>query len=373
MRTTPPALNKKVVYLDQWVISELANQLDPVLRAKKRGRLDTFWRELYGDIETLVKLQVIVCPESPLHYRESLVTPYLEVLRPLYEHLAVGTRFDEPLQIHVNQLYDQFLKVVCAESRDGEVWASRERMLHGKLNDWPDRIRISARFPLRTGEVVAERALRAAGDKHLGDDSEKWRRVPGRSFADWYAHHRRDLTDVVLRCFQQGIFGVFAWTCQSMVERLERGGMASKAAFDIVVDFLKSDAATRTPYCQISSLLFAAISTKIADSGQKAAADHGDHNDIHAIAAYLPYSNVICVDNYFEEILRRREVAAEIAQYGTHVFSPRLRGDFQQHLRGLRRDMPQDLHDTVLAVYGPKWMEPYDTILEYNREKQSRK
>ena len=321
IRDKPPVLDKKVVYLDQWAISEMANVLDPVLRDKKGERVDPFWRELYGEIETLVKLHAIVCPESPLHYRESLVTPYLGVLRYLYKHLACGTRFEEPQQIHVAQLYDKFLQTVVRDDIEAGTWSERRRVLDGDLNEWSERLRISVHFPLRQGELASEKTFSADTDRLLQEDAEKWKRQPGRSFRDWYDYHRRDLTDVVLRCFDNNTFGIYAGTSRSMVERLVRDGMAEPNAVKEVRAFLSSDAATRVPYCEISGLLYAGMSK-------------------------------------------------EITAFGTKVFAPRQRDEFQAYLRGVRDSVPAILHDTVLGVYGESWLAPYVTILEYHRKKE---
>ncbi len=370
--TKPPKLNKKLVYLDQWTISELANSLDPVLREKKAGRIDPFWIELYHQLERLTKLHVIVCPESPLHYRESLVTPYLHVLRGLYEHLAVGTRFKEPLNIHALQLAEAFNRGVPGggDTVDGRDRLSR--ILDGGVNDWSDDIRIKARLTLRETEVAAERARNASADELLARDSDRWRQQPGRPFSEWYDYHRRDLTDVVLHCFDSGPFGTYTMTCHSMTESLVRTGQSEEAAVAQVREFLRSDAASRVPYSDISALLFAGMSKKIADEGQKRAADHGHYKDVHAIAAFLPYVDAICADNYFAELLGKREIAQRVAGYPAKVFSPKKKQAFMGYLQVLEAEVAPVLRDTVLAVYGARWLKPYDTILEYHREREQR-
>lgn len=373
VRTKPPVLAKKVIYLDQWVISEMANQLDPVLREKKGEKTDPFYAELYADIEGLVKLHVAAFPESPLHYRESLVTPFLDPLRYLYEHLACGTRFDEPLQIYVAQLYDKFLECLVkdAGSEVGQ-WSSRARVLDGDLNAWSDRIRVSARFPLRGAEVDFERGFRRDSNALLEADAQRWRQSPGRSFDEWYVHHRRDLTDQVLRCFELRIPGIFGMTCDGMVQRLQADGESEQAARDRVIAFLRSDDATRVPYCEISALLFASMSQKVADQGQNKKVGHNDLNDVHAIAAYLPYCDAICVDGYYEELLRKRDVASRMTSHRAQVFSPGKKLEFQAYLRELRGSASAELHDTVLGVYGESWLKPYDTILEYHRSREKK-
>ena len=92
-----PAHFKKVVYLDQFVISEIVNAIDP--HAKAHARVDPFWRQVFEVLERVSKLQLVVCPWSPIHRDESLLSGRFERLQQLYEHLANGVRFDHPSSV----------------------------------------------------------------------------------------------------------------------------------------------------------------------------------------------------------------------------------------------------------------------------------
>jgi len=83
-----PAHFKKVVYLDQFVISEIVNAIDP--HAKAHARVDPFWRQVFEALERVSKLQLVVCPWSPIHRDESLLSGRCERLQQMYEHLANG-------------------------------------------------------------------------------------------------------------------------------------------------------------------------------------------------------------------------------------------------------------------------------------------
>ena len=97
-----PAHFKKVVYLDQFVISEIVNALDP--HAKAYARVDPFWRQVFEALERVSKLQLVVCPWSPIHRDESLLSGRFERLQQMYEHLANGVRFDYPSGVEQRQL-----------------------------------------------------------------------------------------------------------------------------------------------------------------------------------------------------------------------------------------------------------------------------
>lgn len=372
VQTQPPKLEKKLVYLDQWVISNFVNALDPEARSRKSGRVDPVWPELYRQLDRMVKLHVIACPESPIHQRESLVVDQRDLYREVYEHLSSGIRFKEPTFIHASQLFDAFNRVVRRNTDESDIWANRQRAVHGSLSEWCDDIRIRARFPFRMDELIRENASRDSADILLGQDSQRWRQQPGKSYEDWFDYHRRDLTNVALTCFERVPIGPYAAACRSMVERLVSDGVAEDVATGRVREFLKSEEATEVPYCEVSALLYAAMSKKIADEGQRADADHGHYHDIEAIAAYLPYCDAICVDSFFAEVLNKGQVRRRVAKYKVKVFAPRQRHDFIRYLQGLEAEMPSALRDTVIGVYGSSWVKAYDTILEYHREKKSR-
>ena len=103
-----PTLAKKLIYLDQMVLSGIAKELDPAWRKKTRRR-DDFWLEAFDRIDRLVKLQLIVCPNSPIHEIESsFAHQYESVLRRLYKHLASGVGLRFPHQVLLTQLVEAF-------------------------------------------------------------------------------------------------------------------------------------------------------------------------------------------------------------------------------------------------------------------------
>jgi len=54
-----PALNKRIIYLDQFVISNMMKELDP-----SNKNTNGFYRSLFERLDRLSKLQLLVCPES---------------------------------------------------------------------------------------------------------------------------------------------------------------------------------------------------------------------------------------------------------------------------------------------------------------------
>src|SRR6266576_4971578 len=116
MRLDPPHF-KKVLYLDQFVISEIVNAIDP--HAKAHARVDPFWRQVFEALERVSKLQLVVCPWSPIHRDESLLSGRFERLQRMYEHLANGVRFAHPSDVEQRQLGPALAHGSTARSRHG--------------------------------------------------------------------------------------------------------------------------------------------------------------------------------------------------------------------------------------------------------------
>lgn len=89
-----PALDKKLLYLDQFAISKLMKVLHPDHRervARRGEEEERFWHDLFGRIDRLVKLQMLVCPSSPTHWEESFPARDYEALRRILQ--VAGARF----------------------------------------------------------------------------------------------------------------------------------------------------------------------------------------------------------------------------------------------------------------------------------------
>jgi hypothetical protein len=77
MTLSPPHL-KKVIYIDQFAISDMMKAIDA--KARGHNRVDPFWLRLFEALERVGKLRLAVCPSSPIHSEESLLAESL--LRP---------------------------------------------------------------------------------------------------------------------------------------------------------------------------------------------------------------------------------------------------------------------------------------------------
>lgn len=195
---TLPSLERKVVYLDQMVPSNIAKALDPVWR-ETRDNHDPYWVELFDTLDRLRSLQVLVCPASRIHEKESSVTPYAEILRRLYEHLASGIEFEFPLMIYKAQLLEALDAELTGRQPDYSR-ITRAQVLRGDLNAWEDRLRVAVHFPTRDEEIEARREARDRSHEAFKEIWKRWQGETDRDYDDWYEEERRGMAETLLSC-----------------------------------------------------------------------------------------------------------------------------------------------------------------------------
>jgi hypothetical protein len=103
-----PLLTKRVIYLDQFVISNMMKELDPKHDAQ-RG----LYYDLFASLDRVSKLQLIVCPESPLQDHGSVVDPRYEKIRAVFRQLSNGVSFRDPttiLRADIMSAFDNWMK-----------------------------------------------------------------------------------------------------------------------------------------------------------------------------------------------------------------------------------------------------------------------
>ena len=87
-----PEVKKKVIYIDQFVFSELFK-----LKAgtRREDKLTPFWREVDALLHRVVHLQQAVLPHSNIHQAETIVSAWPRELREAYEAMGGDMRFED--------------------------------------------------------------------------------------------------------------------------------------------------------------------------------------------------------------------------------------------------------------------------------------
>jgi hypothetical protein len=190
---------KKVVHLDQFVISETVNAIDS--HAEAHARVDPFWPQAFEALERVSKLQLVVCPWSPIHRDESLLSGRFERLQQMYEHLANAVRFDHPSDVEQRQL-GPALGAWLDDKEPPQHDLNPERITNGGLHRWHGRLRVSVSMNHAPKEVRALRQRRTRLHESLSRWFEECRQPSDKTFEHALKIEQAGYRDVLLETYR---------------------------------------------------------------------------------------------------------------------------------------------------------------------------
>lgn len=377
-----PPLAKKVLYLDQMILSNMAKTLDPEW-SKQRPQHDQYWSRAFDALDRAAKLQLVVCPVSRTHERESVVLPHFQVLRRLYEHLSVDTEFEWPVKVHERQVIHGFKQWLNGEAVDYTSFP-RKQVIRSDLTAWAERMTIRVNWPIADPDADEVRRTRKETHEAMVAIWTRWA-AEQKSFDEVYQFERQGKTGATIRLLRDHLARVEhynktgEWSDDIWNTRLEidvvnhllgianNAGLASPEAIGRVTEFLYSADCFDAPANDVNALLMAALARRAA-AGQKPVGT-GMWNDINTISSYLPYSDAMFLDDECVGLLSEGPLNAKI-RHSARLFSNKSRESFIEYLQELERTAGAEHVQRVVHVYGDSWLKPYRSILQHERERQ---
>lgn len=377
-----PRLQKKVIYLDQFVISNMAKQLSPKPKGAREDKHDKFFLELFEVLDRLCKLQLAVCPESALHLHESVVTgPHFEDLREVYSHLSYEVRMsraEQVLHCQITQAFQAWIDGVPL-SWPGE----RHIALDGSLDDWTNWLRFDLNYvlPGLAPELVAKRNART---KHLHTVCGNWQQMTAFSFKEVFENELRGFGEITinkylrhLAKFEKAMRGEIptseiaieepeAKLMRNLVSMAQRVPNKHGGPLEVIRSFFASKVFRKVPYVKIWCLFWATLARVVRDMNPDHFPSGSLYNDLDVVAAFSPYCDAMFVDNEMENLARQGDLGKCLAS-GAKIFSLRSKDQFLEYLRGIESTVPQEHLDLVREVYGPDADTPYTTLLKRKR------
>jgi hypothetical protein len=370
-----PSLAPKVIYVDQFVISNVVKALDPTTEPERRARLDPFWKTVFEKLHRLCKLHLIICPDSPLHYDESVVIGEIgfKKLKRIYELLSGGPTFYEPERVRNTQIVIRARKWIARETHNWSFDA--QDITNGSINDWRGHLQLT----LNTGIIpgLVEELREASRKKADGFSSvhAMWQNDKNLSFWDWFREERLGLGKVLMEEVTKTLARQIQIRTQHLVPTIEdilpnsnwglfvalqkvfgEAGLPYEEAIPKVWEFLTAEELGEVPYVRISCLMFAAMA-QLASRGKKTRAKH-PFNDVDMVSAYLPYCDAIFVDKEIESVLAEKPLPSELG-YPARVFSVRSKDLFLNYLDQIESEASPEHLSLVREVYGKNWEKPY--------------
>lgn len=374
-----PPLNKRVVYLDQFAISNMMMALNPNMKAHKAGRVDPKWRDLFHLTHRLVKFQLLACPESDFHRHESTLAPFAPQLKRMYELLSGGASFHnagyiQQLQLHLS------LEDWLQGRGDGSLRTDIHEIVFSDFNTWQDRLIISVNTKLPEDWIDESRRQREEVSTEIAAVFERWR-AERKSYDETYREEVRGFGKGLVKAYllhlsrfvrvAKGleeptldlIGSSTVHTTLHLLDVLREAKVSEEQVWPKLLEYLVSDALEKVPFVRLTAMLYAAIARK-AVAGQKRPPSKGMTSDVEMVATLLPYCDAMLVDNEIAGYLREEPIASEVARYGTTIFSPRTLDAMVDYLKDIEVGASPEHMEKVREVYGPDWGEPFDTVYD---------
>lgn len=382
-----PSLQKKVLYLDQFAISQMMKALNPHVNSHGKDALHAFWYELFERIDRLCKLQVLVCPTSEFHTDESLISPFNAPLKRMYELLAGGVAFISRHEIECAQLGEATKQ--WAEGVSPPVHGiQRRRVLRGDLTGWQDRLIISVEWSDPHDWIGGIRTHRQQVHQGLAGLFEYWRvekksfwevfqdecRSYGPAIIDQYRAHLESVANAYEGRLPENMDDLLPTLSAQKVhyirEAMVHYGIPPAESLRKTIEFLTSPDIQHVAHVRIAGMLYASLARRVV-AGMKKPPNEGLATDVIAISTLLPYCDAMLVDREFASILCEDALVKGLS-FGTKVFSTKSRNDLLAYLDELEAAITPEHKALVREVYGPDWPTPFTSLYTYERKRKGK-
>lgn len=386
-----PAIDKKVIYLDQFVISNMMKAIND--KIGKKDKVQKIYLKLFEVLDRLVKLQLIVCPDSTFHREESMLSTSDDSLRRMYEHLSHNTSFYDPATIRRFQLSEDYKNNREGIITDWKKSLDTDDVLQGDRNAWQSRMRVSVHFPVKSEEVTRFRDDRRSINESVRQLFNGWQKEGGRSFSSFYKELSLSWGEAVVKQYGKimtdylqmslgiknansddifSITGEVSILITSLLRYIsDDENDADK--YKQVFKYLKSERLSKVPFNEINSAAWSAIAYQASKGGRtKNPPNVGMLNDIDMVSTLFPYCDAMFVDRDMHSILKFGGVATILKKYKGQLFSLSNVNEFIAYLEGLESNAPKMHAQLVAEIYGVDWATPYYEMYEHeNNNKKS--
>ena len=391
-----PTIKKKVIYLDQFVISNLIKLLDTEHPSHARVAADPFWRELFIRLERATQMQAIVCPDSFHHRDEGLVGNIdFRLMERMYEHFSSGKTLNPSFVIQQEQLLKRFSDWLADEETVFEFDA--QDICEENLHSWSVGMRVSIHMGPRGNEVDDLQKSNQTTKANIAKLWSDWSDVKTFNFPEQVKKETdaygttivkvaRDYEEKSQQAMQRVASGGKSFDINEILpppandllrEMMRQASIAGvspeQTPHKIVEFFANTDVLLEIPKMKISSVLFAGLA-KLAYNGKKKPPN--SFADVEFISSYLPYCDAMFVDKecfvLINELPKDIKDKYRINDYNTEVFSLNHRQAFLDYLDRLVDEIPDEQKQAVEDVSGSD-KEPFWSIIAHEKAELKRK
>jgi hypothetical protein len=359
-----PAVDKKVIYLDQFAISEFYKVKSNTRRPGAGNQ--QFWQDFQRIANRAYLVQQVVFPASNIHSDETIVSPFASDLGLAHEMMSGDTSFEYAHEIAAQHEF-AYAEAYIRGSEPPELSTDVDDILVGDRNEWlPDmHITVNMDYSMFADGIRATResagvdlrtlAARWATNKPSFDDILKHELESYGSAHEQACLHFARLTKKSLE--NNDSWGFVNASQSPALEQyrtlrrlFEKTGTPGDQSHAAVLKFREWPANWQLPTHKIFAYLMAALGWKIS-CGQRRPIEAGILNDFTAIATYGPYVDAMFVDKECAELLTHGRLRADL-KLKAKIFSLQTRDDFLHYLTVLADSATKEVRDSAIELYG---------------------
>jgi hypothetical protein len=362
-------LRKKLIYIDQFALSNILKVLNKRIKGHERALQEEFWIKLFEALDSVVRLQLVVCPQSSEHTRESLLSPFNDEVRRLMDHFSCGIHFPDTETIRrfqVHRAAEGYIRGVPVKpvelpsllrtdhNRWQEVFIFS---VNSNLAEFVDPIREERDELSERLKAVFQRwqSERKTFDEYFLEEGRAFGPMVWELYLDWV---RSNYVHVVLATVPP-----FSAITVTNIERVfSENGVSTEQMLAAIKDFLYSDILLELPFNRISASLYAVLARK-ANAGQKKPPNRGTPTDISMTSTLLPYCDAMFIDNKCRALVN--DIPKDRAlPFQTRLFSLDNAADFLAYLKDIENSASKEHIRIIDEIYGPDWKRPYTTMFD---------
>lgn len=355
-------VDKKVIYIDQFVFSELFK-----LKAgtRREDKLTPFWKEVDTLLHRVVHLQQAVLPHSNIHHAETVVSAWPRELREAYEAMGGDMRFEDTSDVQMREIAE--FASAYVEQRDPNFSFDVDDILSGERNKWLPNMRVVVGVDY-SGFAAGTRRRRDIAGASVNELMENWR-AQGLGFDDvlnielnGYHHSRIEALKAWRESYEQAeasgdmmaiMNHSMSHICRelSILDRLFKKAGIPECSHDIARNsFWEWERNAEMPFGRILAYMFAALAGQVK-AGRKKGVSAGFMNDVEAIAAYAPFVNAMFIDKECALLLTQGRPRKEL-NFRASIFSLTNRDEFLDYLRELEAQANEEIRRHARIIYG---------------------
>ncbi|MEO0937833.1 MAG: hypothetical protein AAFY38_06740 [Pseudomonadota bacterium] len=361
MRIQLPELDKKAIYLDQFMFSMIYN-------ARNEGNLpkghEAFAKEVYALLRRCVLLQQVFLPHSDIHHAETTVFHSPIDLRGLYEFFGGNVSLMHSRDVEL--LQDMQFAEAFFDTVEPAVSPDIDEIADNRRNEWLPDMHVGVRADysqfadhIRTvrGEVY-DALKQLAGiwfekKASFADVVESEFSAIGptkkQAFAKWFEEVTNpDSMDPL--ALSESSCSLIYREYRQLCHLLEDRGVDEDQQVVEIMKFWNWERQREIPHQKISSYLFAAVARRVV-TGEKKIVDRGLINDVRTISTYAPYVDALFIDKRCSALLKEEPLRTEL-DYKARIFSLSDTDAFLEYLREIESQTPDEVREYAAMIYG---------------------